>query len=322
MWARRLHIASFVLFAIYVAGAVLLAAYIFKHASFGRPVGELWSGLLVIALVYLGSHVVRSVRLYVILLEFERSFTRILALYATLTFVNRMFPLKLGEAFRFTEFTHALKSPRLALVVIATERFFDAIILAWLLLYGLMLDGSIVEDTTVLLIALSTVIIFGALLYRGLPGFARYLRYLAATRSRGRRGLTALRIAKGFDDLWRDMHRMLHGRAIVLALISFVVWALEIAAMGLIVNLFAGQTAADFPGALLRALNSLLVDGLAHPTMAIEVYFVMTFAVIAVTSAPLLLYYSFVRVRDFHIATENNAGRRPHYVRGDASQPT
>lgn len=325
MGSRRLHIASFVLFSIYLAGAVLLAAYIFKHATLGEPAGAtgtLWSGLALVAVVYLASHIMRSVRLYVILLDFERSFRRILALYATLTFVNRMFPLKLGEIFRFSEFTHTLRSPRLALVVIATERFFDAIILSWLLLYGLMLDASILSDTPVLLIVLSSVIILGILFYRGLPGFARYLRYLAATRSRGPRGLTALRIAAGLDDIWSDIHRMLRGRAIVLALISFVVWALEIATMGLIVKLLAGQSAADFPGALLRALDSMLAAGVAQPASAIAVYFVVTFAAIAVTSAPLVLYYSFVRVREFHAATEINALGRRHYVRGDASQPT
>ena len=92
-------------------GAVLLAAYIFKHAPLGEPAvasGTLWSGLAIVALVYLASHAVRSFRLYVILLDFERSFRRILALYAALTFVNRMFPLKLGEIFRFSEFTHTL----------------------------------------------------------------------------------------------------------------------------------------------------------------------------------------------------------------------
>ena len=325
MASRRLHIASFVLFAIYVAGAVLLAMYILKYVTLGEPAvsaGSLWSGLALVAVVYLASHAARSFRLYVILLDVERSFRRILALYATLTFVNRMFPLKLGEIFRFSEFTYTLKSPRLAIVVIATERFFDAIILSWLLIYGLMLDSSIVTDITVLLIVLSSVIVLSVLLYRGLPGFARYLRHLAATRSSGPRGLTALRIAAGLDELWGDMHRMLRGRAIVLALISFAVWALEILTMGLIVNLLAGNSVADFPGALLRALNSLLAAGVAQPGSTIAIYFFVTFAVIAVVSAPLLVYYSFVRLRDFHIATETIAIEGRHYVRGDARQPT
>jgi hypothetical protein len=286
------------------------------------PEGSLWAGLTAVALVYLASHLLRSLRLYVILLDFERSYGRILGLYATLTFVNRMFPFKIGEIFRLFEFTHMFKSPRLAVVVIATERFFDAVILFWLLLYGLMLDSSIIGDTTVLLVVLSAVVIFGVLIYRGLPGFARYLRFLAATRSRGPRGLTALRLAAWLEEIWRDVHRLLRGRAVILAMISFAVWIFEIAAMGLIVNMFTGQQAADFPGALLRALNSLLANGVEQSVLAIEIYFVVTFLVIVVAGLPLLIFYSFIRFRDFRADLRDAVTAKSRYVRGDAGQAT
>lgn len=323
MLSKRLSIVSVTLYVAYVAGAVLLAVVILQHLRLAdRTVaeGQPWGGLAVVALVYLASHLLRGFRLYVILLDFERSFARILALYATLTFVNRMFPFKFGEVFRFFEFTHLFKSPRLAIVVIATERFFDAVILIWLLVYGLMLDSSIITDTTVLLIVLSVVVIFGVLIYRGLPGFARYLRHLAATRSRGQRGLTALRLAAWLEDIWHDVHRLLKGRAVVLALISFAVWTLEIAAMALIVNLVTGQGAADFPGALLRALNSLLANGVERSAEAIGIYFIVTFVVIGAVGFPLLLYYSVVRFRDF-LADMHHAGKsKARYVRDDARQ--
>jgi len=323
MLTRRLSIASVTLYVAYVAGAVLLAASIFEHlraVDRTMPEGRLWGGLAAVVLVYLTSHLLRSFRLYVILLDFERSFVRILALYATLTFVNRMFPFKFGEVFRFFEFTHMFNSPRLAVVVIATERFFDAVILIWLLLYGLMLDSSIIGDTTVLLIVLSVVAIFGVLIYRGLPGFARYLRLLAATRSRGTRGLTALRLAAWLEDIWLDVHRLLKGRAVVLALISFAVWTLEIAAMALIVNLFTTQSTSDFPGALLRALNSLLANGVERSVEAIEIYFAVTFMVIGAAGFPLLLFHSFIRFRDFHAAMRAAAKANARYVRADSRQ--
>lgn len=320
MLARRLTVASAMIYLAFVVGAVLLAAIIYKHFRAGdlpASATEHWGILVAAALVYAASHFVRSIRLYVILLDMERSYTRILGLYATLTFVNRMFPWKLGELFRLFEFTHLFRSPRLALVVIATERFFDAAILFWLLLYGLVLDASIVEDTTVLLILLSAVVIFGALTYRGLPGFARYLRFLAATRSRGRRGLTALRLAAWIDEIWRDVNRLLRGRAVVLALISFVVWALEIAAMGLIVNVVSAQDTGEFAGALLRALNSLLADGAEKSLDAIEIYFVITYAVIVIFGLPLILLYSFLRFRAFGTELSTADAGNSRYVRDE-----
>lgn len=322
MLARRLGIASVLLYVVCVSGAVLMAATIFKQlrpAYQAMPDGALWGGLTAVALVYLTSHLLRGFRLYVILLDFERSFARILNLYATLTFVNRMFPFKAGELFRLFEFTHMFKSPRLAVVVIATERFFDAIILFWLLLYGFALDSSIIDETTILLIVLSAVAIFGVLIYRGLPGFARYLRFLAATRSRGARGLTALRLAAWLEDVWRDVHRLLRGRAVILAVISFAIWTLEIAAMGLIVSLLTGSGTTDFPGALLRALNSLLTGGGDPSVHAIQLYFLMTFLVIAITGFPLLLLHSLTRVREFSIAMRDAMTARSRYVRADPS---
>lgn len=323
MLARRLSIASVLFYVACVSGAMLLAATIFKQlrpAYQALPEGHLWGGLMAVALVYLASHLLRSFRLYVILLDFERSFARILGLYATLTFVNRMFPLKAGELFRLFEFTHMFKSPRLAVVVIATERFFDAIILFWLLVYGLMLDPSIVGDTTVLLIVLSVVAIFGMLIYRGMPGFARYLRYLAATRSRGARGLAALRVAAWVEDIWRDVHRLLRGRAVILALISFAVWTMEIVTMGLIVSLLIGPGTSDFPAALLRALNSLLANGPERSTEAIQTYFLVTFSVIVVIGLPLLLCHSWARFREFHAAMQDTATAKSRYSRIESRQ--
>ena len=78
------------------------------------------------------------------------------------------------------------------------------------------------------------------------------------------------------------------------------------------------SVAADFPGALLRALNSLLANGAEQSVIAIEIYFVMTFLVIVVAGFPLLIFYSFIRFRSFRDDLHNAVTAKSRYVRGGA----
>jgi len=90
--------------------------------------------------------------------------------------------------------------------------------------------------------------------------------------------------------------------------------------MGLIVNFFTSQQVGDFPGALLRALNSLLANGVERSAEAIGIYFLVTYFVIVAAGAPLLLYYCFVRFREFHAATAATENAKPRYIRSDVNE--
>jgi hypothetical protein len=317
-----MRLASFAIFTLYVTGAAVLAVFAvpMAHEWYVAVSATLnWEIIGAAAAVYLVSHGLRAVRLYVILLEFEHSIFRIIGLYATLAVVNMVVAFKLGEIFRLTEFTHRLRSVRLAVVAIATERFFDAATLLWLLLYGFVINPGLASRTTLLIIILSTVVIFGMLAYRGLPGFAHYLQFIAATRSGGRRGLDALRFANWLDRLREDLSRLLRGRAVVLAVISFAIWACEIVAMGLIFALTASIQTSDLASSLLLALNSVLTIGGAPLGEAIATYFVLSFVVVLVFGGPLAIAYSVARARRFHSAMRGTRGNRAPYIRMQAS---
>jgi hypothetical protein len=310
-----LQISAFVMF--------VLAAMFFFVSTFieldSMPVaiwdGRGWAFVAGAALAYAGSHLLRSVRLYVILMDVERSFARILRLYTALAFVNRMVPLKLGETFRFLELSHMFASARLGLVAIATERYFDALTLLWLLLYGFILDPAVAGDTAILLVILSLVAVFGSLAYKGLPGFARYLRFLAATRSRGRQGIAALRIAASLDSLGEDIAGLLRGRTVILAVVSFAVWALEIASMGLLLGALSDFTYAGFVSDLLRALNALLTPGASGALDAVGLYFFMTYVVIGMAFLPWTVLHCAARLRGFDGAMRLARRARTLYVR-------
>ena len=318
MSPRQMQFANISIYAVFIAAAAIFAALaILASRGWINSVWPdvQWEGIALAAVAYFVSHVMRAARLYVILLEFERSIALVVTLYATLTLFNLVVPFKLGEAFRLFEFTHMFRSVRLAVVVIVTERFFDAVTLLWLLLYGFVLDPAIVGQTTMLIVVLSTVVIFGLLIYRGLPGFARYLRFLVTTRSRGRRGLDAMRVAGWLEGLWQDLSRLLRGRAVVLAVISFAVWAFEILALGLIVSSTMPGPYTGLAGSLLGALNSLLTVGSAPLDDAVATYFVLTFVVVLVIGGPLTIVYTMSRARAFHAAVRGARGARAPYIR-------
>jgi hypothetical protein len=322
MAPRRMTFASFAVFTLFVTGTAMLAVFAVPMAhDWYKAVSVTldWKIIGAAAAVYLASHVLRAARLYVILLEFERSMLRVIGLYATLAVVNIVVAFKLGEIFRLTEFAHRLRSVRLAVVVIATERFFDAVTLLWLLIYGFVIDPGLASQTTLLIITLTTAVIFGMMTYRGLPGFAHYLQYIAATRSGGHRGLEALRFANWLDRLREDLSRLLRGRAVVLAVISFAIWACEVVAMGLIFASTASVQTSDLASSLLLALNSILTVGAAPLGDAIVTYFVLSLVVVLVFGGPLAIAYSVARARGFNAAMRGTRGARAPYIRMQAS---
>ena len=313
-WRVDLGFALFAAFAVaaFVAGGYELRASALPAAA--KAQGWAWAPVIGAFAAYLGSHALRCLRLYVILLDFERSFARILRLYATLAVVGRLLPFKLGEIFRFTELSHLLDSSRTALIAIATERWFDAVTLLAILVYGLLLDPGVAAGTSVLVVVLSVVAVFIALAYRGLAGFARYLRLLAATRSRSARGLAALRLARLLDALSADVHRLLRGRAMVLAVTSLAIWVLEIATMALLLSALAELSPSGFVGDLLRALDTLLGSGAAAGP-SVQAYFLVTLVAVGAAFIPLTVSYTLARVASWLAARRTTAAARRRYRR-------
>jgi hypothetical protein len=312
VWRVDLGVA---VFAVFAAAAFVAAGYELRAVALpaaAEAEGWAWAPVLGAFVTYLGSHALRCLRLYVILLDFERSFGRILRLYAALAVVGRLLPFKLGEIFRFTELTHLLGSARTALIAIATERWFDAVTLLAILVYALLLDPGVAAGTSVLVAALSMVAVLVALAYRGLSGLARYLRLLAATRSRSARGLAALKLARLLDSLSADVHRLLTGRAMVLAVASLAIWVLEIATMALLLSALAGASASGFVGDLLRALNTLLGNG-TQAGASVQAYFLVTLVAIGVAFLPLTISYAITRRADW--LAVRRASARPRYRR-------
>ena len=304
---------AFVVLAVVFGVSTLLADGLAPLADAGG------GGLAAAAAAYLASHVLRWIRLYVILLDFERSPWRVAQLYGALALVGRMIPLKLGELFRFLELSRTVGNFRTAVVAIAIERYFDALTLLWLLLYAFIFDPLIPTDTAMLLIVLSVVAILGSLAYRGLSGFARYLRFLAATRSRSRKGISALRLAASLDAVAEDVGRILRGRAVILAVLSLAVWALEVVTMWLVLAAFAGAAPAGFLGNLLRGLNALLVADEATALVTVGTYFALTWLVIAVFALPLAMAHAVGRLGGFRRAIRMARRTRGDYVRSQAS---
>lgn len=318
---RLLH-AEIAAFTIFVAAALVATVWLAAGNELA-PLAIARLDLLGAAiLTYIASHVLRWLRLYVILLDFERSLARVAKLYGTLALVGRMIPLKLGEGFRFIELSRTVGNMRTALVVIAIERYFDALTLLWLLLYAFIFDPLIPADTAMLLIVLSVVAILGSLAYRGLSGFARYLRFLAATRSRSEKGIAALRLAGSLDRVAEDVGGILRGRAVILAVLSLAVWAFEVATMGLAVAAMS-EGDGSFLGSLLRGLNALLVAG--ESGSAAGAYFALTFLVVLAAGLPLTIGYAIARLRGF-VAAMRMARQVPGlYVReqpSPVSRPT
>lgn len=173
-------------------------------------------------------HLIKLMRLYLIVMDQKVSFDRFVPAYLRTTLVNLLIPYKLGEIYRIGVFTRISGGFKTGFFSVLIDRFFDTLALVLILLpYQLLIAGR-VTIPTILLAAFVVIVLVS---YRVFPPSYEFLnRYIITQREskRSMLALAALERVSGYHGYARDL---VTGRYGILFLFSLAAWIIEIAVL-------------------------------------------------------------------------------------------
>lgn len=209
---------------------------------------------------FLAVHLVKMMRLYLVLLEQKMEFKRFVSAYLRTTLLNLLIPFKLGELYRVYTFSRMAKSVQIGLFSVIVDRFFDTMALVLILLpFQLLVLGHLTLPT--MFLALFVIVIL--FIFRIFPSVYGYLNnYIITSRSSGR----SLAVLRGLDVLKRGydyVKDLVSGRYALMLLLSFGAWLLESAVLygvsGLYGILFTTATFSDYISSILSTTYNALM---------------------------------------------------------------
>ena len=169
-------------------------------------------------------HLMKMMRLYLVLLEQKIEFKRFVSAYLRTTLVNLIIPFKLGEIYRFFTFLKMTKSIQIGLFSVLVDRFFDTMALILILFpFQIFITGHLTLSTVFLVVfVLVIVFIFGIF-----PSAYGYLnRYIIINRT-SKRSLGVLQGLEVLKSGYDYVKRLVSGRYALMLLLSFGAWILE-----------------------------------------------------------------------------------------------
>lgn len=268
------------------------------HTFSPHPEVMLSPAFLTVCVLYLTSHLMRSLRLMTLLLETERSFFRIFRLHMATAWVGLLLPFKLGDAYRMIELSHNQHRAVTGPFVVVLERFFDGGVLLGLAAMTLFLTPGILPEIELLIVMLLAVVAVGVLSYWMLPGFIDYVRSLVIRRSHSQRGYNILQWLQHLDRLITESHKLIHGRILALLVLSLGIWGVEWGCVALLRRYIAdAQPEETWLPALLKVFTALLTSK-GDATTVFPFYGIMVFWGLSVLGFPLWLAYARQRIQD------------------------
>ena len=205
-----------------IALGVFLALYGNVPALFA---GVSVAQVLVIMLTALLVHALKAARLFLALYGQKISISEHLALYCKVTPVSMVLPYKVGEFYRMYAYGTHLKSGLKGIVIILLDRFMDtAALVTMILIAGFFYGGQITSFLLVLLIFLVLVV----LLYRAFPGARKFWKHYFLSKKATPRRMGALKALESFHRIYEEVSVVTSGRGILLYVLSFLAWGVEI----------------------------------------------------------------------------------------------
>ncbi len=244
-----------------------------------------------IVIVFLCVHLIKMMRLYLIVMESGTSFDRFVPAYLRTTLVNLLIPYKLGEIYRVAVFSRISGGFRTGFFSVLIDRFFDTLALVMILLpYQLLVLGKVTMPT-LLLTAFLVVVLMAYRVF--LPSYTFLNRYIITSRD-SKRSMLALAALEKVNDGYRYVSGLVTGRYGILLLFSLAAWILEMGVLALFTRLLGHPfSVADF-GVYIESI----VSGSEYDTK--RLYTLCSAAVIAVLTVIFTIRYLIVSKRTKH----------------------
>ncbi len=207
----------------------------------------------VILILFLAVHLIKMMRLYLIVLDTKIGFDGFVPAYLRTTLVNLVIPYKFGEIYRIGVFYRISGGFRTGFFSVLIDRFFDTLALIMILLpYQLFISGQVTVPTVFLtvfvVVVLITYIVFP-------PSYAFLNRYIITSKT-SKRSMMALSALETLNEWYGYVRALVTGRYGLLILMSLAAWILEMTVLGGFYALLGHSfTVADF-GAYIESIVS------------------------------------------------------------------
>lgn len=176
----------------------------------------------IIIMIFLLIHVLRMIRIYILLIEEKMPVRDFIKLYMKTTFINTVIPFKLGEFYKMISYGEKLKSFSAGLSLVWIDRFFDSLIL--LILIILSTQFNIYSPICIILVLF---IVFSVLTYLTFENTYRYFNLLVLEKGRSKRSILYLEGINESKKVYKKAKNMIRYRSVALMLLSTLIWGLE-----------------------------------------------------------------------------------------------
>lgn len=178
-----------------------------------------------IFLVALCVHIIKALRLYVIL--FERKFKKLdyVQQYIKTAIVNLFLPFKSGEIYRGLCFGNLIGSYAQGYIIVVFDRFVDTLALITIVIFCGFFVGFEITPVYILLLIflLSVIVIYGMFM----PLY-RYWNHFLIFNKKSEHTLRGLQFLSTCHKAFLQISQVVSGRFVLLYLLSLVAWGIEI----------------------------------------------------------------------------------------------
>lgn len=182
-------------------------------------------------------HVIKMMRMYLVVMDQKVSFDRYVPAYLRTTLVNLIIPYKLGELYRIGVFYRISGGFKTGFFSVLIDRFFDTLALVMILLPYQMFISRNITTPTILLTVFEVAVL---LAYRIFPPSYDFLNRYIITSKESKRSMMALSALEQINGWYEYSRGLVAGRYGILMLFSLAAWVLEIAVLA-IFNKLCGQ---------------------------------------------------------------------------------
>ncbi len=178
-----------------------------------------------ILIVFLCVHLIKMMRMYLIVLDRKIPFDRFVPAYLRTTLVNLLIPYKLGEIYRVGVFYRISGGFKTGFFSVLIDRFFDTLALILILLpYQMFISGTVTVPTVMLTVFVIVVL----MTYRVFPPSYEFLNRYIITSRESKRSMMALSALESVNGWYLYVRDLVKGRYGILLLFSLAAWILEI----------------------------------------------------------------------------------------------
>lgn len=215
-----------------------LSVLVFLAYSGTWVIGSQWPGavgsLVMPAFIYLMAHVLRAVRLGV-LLSAGRA-RRLLWLYFYTAACSAIIPLKLGELVRINEIAWWTGSYWRGLLIVWIERAFDVAALGAMAFFILGSHAHVPEGIGMLLWAIGGFVFITVIFFFIVPDQLCGLNLHVIRSYKGRKAVHILRLLDSCLQLFDQVRPLLAGKLVSLSLLTLFIWGAELLAVAMLLD--------------------------------------------------------------------------------------